>query len=79
MKKTTGATPDTRRPLPDASRRSFMLGASTVLALGAAGCGGGGNSAKERFGYGVASGDPLADRVIIWTRANSVCMGILAP
>jgi alkaline phosphatase D len=56
------------------SRRRFVLGAGSVLALGStlglSACGGGGDVDKEPFGYGVASGDPLADRVIIWTRAN---------
>ena len=57
------------------SRRSFVAGtAGYALALGAGvvlpGCGGGGESAGERFGYGVASGDPLSDRVILWTRVN---------
>lgn len=60
---------------PDARRR-FVLGSAGALALGTAaavtGCGGGGNEeAQQRFGYGVASGDPLSDRVILWTRVNS--------
>jgi alkaline phosphatase D len=58
------------------SRREFVIGASAVLATGASlgltACGGGGNSDDERFGYGVASGDPLSDRVILWTRVNGV-------
>ncbi len=61
-------------PLPDASRRRFVIASGAAAALGStlglSACGGGGESAKERFGYGVASGDPLSDRVIIWTRAN---------
>lgn len=56
------------------SRRRFVIGAGSAFALastfGLAACGGGGDVDKEPFGYGVASGDPLADRVIIWTRAN---------
>ncbi|HSV83296.1 MAG TPA: alkaline phosphatase D family protein [Ramlibacter sp.] len=56
------------------SRRRFVIGAGTALALGStvglSACGGGGDVDKEPFGYGVASGDPLSDRVIIWTRAN---------
>lgn len=59
---------------PDTSRRRFVVGAAAVglgAGLGLAGCGGGGDDeAEERFGYGVASGDPLSDRVIIWTRVN---------
>lgn len=60
----------------DAGRRRFVLGTAGALALGsttsltACGGGGGGNEHQERFGYGVASGDPLADRVILWTRVN---------
>jgi alkaline phosphatase D len=60
----------------DVSRRQFVIGTGSALAMGAsltlAGCGGGSESAKERFGYGVASGDPLSDRVILWTRVNEL-------
>jgi len=54
-------------------RREFMfklaavsatMGGSAVLS----GCGGGGP--EPEFLYGVASGDPLADRVILWTHAR---------
>jgi len=55
------------------SRRRFVIGAGSALALastvGLAACGGG-DVDEDPFGYGVASGDPLPDRVIIWTRAN---------
>lgn len=58
----------------DASRRRFVLGAAYALTFGAglglAGCGGGHEEGGQRFGYGVASGDPLPDRVILWTRVN---------
>lgn len=58
------------------SRRRFVIGTGSALALGTslnlAGCGGGSDSATNRFGYGVASGDPLSDRVILWTRVNQV-------
>jgi alkaline phosphatase D len=58
----------------DAGRRRFVLGTAGALALGSTtgltACGGGHDEQQERFGYGVASGDPLADRVIIWTRVN---------
>ena len=58
----------------DASRRRFVLATAGAVALasttGLAGCGGGSDEHQERFGYGVASGDPLADRVILWTRVN---------
>ena len=63
-------------PANDAGRRRFVLGSAGALALGSAtgltACGGGGSENKERFGYGVASGDPLSDRVILWTRVNQV-------
>jgi alkaline phosphatase D len=59
----------------DTGRRRFVLGAGAAaigVGTGLAGCGGGGgHSSEERFGYGVASGDPLADRVILWTRVNN--------
>ncbi|MGE0496358.1 MAG: alkaline phosphatase [Ramlibacter sp.] len=60
----------------NSSRRRFVLGSAGGVALtmgsglGLSGCGGGNEEAEQRFGYGVASGDPLADRVIIWTRVN---------
>src|SRR3954464_2086012 len=67
-------------PPDDPSRRRFVLGAGSAFALGAGvglgGCGGGaggqGNSAEDRFGFGVASGDPLPDRVMLWTRVNNL-------
>lgn len=47
---------------------SFLAGAS-VLALG--GCSDGSNGGTDvSFDHGVASGDPLNDRVIIWTRVT---------
>ncbi|HXD41411.1 MAG TPA: alkaline phosphatase D family protein [Ramlibacter sp.] len=59
----------------NASRRRFVLGSagyaiSLGAGLGLAGCGGSHDEAQQRFGFGVASGDPLADRVILWTRVN---------
>ena len=57
----------------DGGRRRFVLGAGALVvgsATGLTACGGGGNENEERFGYGVASGDPLSDRVILWTRVN---------
>lgn len=59
---------------PDAGRRQFVRGAVALGAMGSsallAGCGGGSDSPSigVRFAQGVASGDPLADRVILWTR-----------
>jgi len=57
------------------SRREFVLraaGLSAVLTSGAllSGCLGSGGEAAPEFLYGVASGDPLADRVILWTHAR---------
>lgn len=56
-------------------RRRFVFGSAGAAltlgtGLGVSGCGGDAEEADERFGYGVASGDPLSDRVIIWTRVN---------
>jgi len=56
------------------SRREFILRLSSVSAVMASGsilsaCGGGDNP-LVRFDYGVASGDPLSDRVILWTHAR---------
>ncbi|MDB5946513.1 MAG: Alkaline phosphatase [Ramlibacter sp.] len=65
---------------PDAmDRRRFVLAGGALLAGSAGGltaCGGGGTESQERFGYGVASGDPLSDRVILWTRVNGVSTSI---
>ncbi|SDS94354.1 alkaline phosphatase D [Friedmanniella luteola] len=61
------------------SRRSVLKGAALGAAAAAAGAGGlrpfdvEAAAAPARagvFGYGVASGDPTADAVVIWTRAT---------
>jgi alkaline phosphatase D len=70
-----GATQTQEGEPGDASRRRFVLGSagyaiSLGAGLGLAGCVGGHEEGGQRFGYGVASGDPLADRVILWTRVN---------
>lgn len=57
------------------SRRAFVFQLAAVAAAvtGSAalsGCGGGGDDVAPDFLYGVASGDPLADRVILWTHAR---------
>ncbi|WP_416760450.1 alkaline phosphatase D family protein [Roseateles sp. So40a] len=60
----------------DHTRRHLVRGALAAGALAGlplAGCGGdgGGNDAPQVavvFSHGVASGDPLSDRVILWTR-----------
>lgn len=67
------ASPIETATLTDGGRRRFVLGAGALAvgsATGLAACGGGGSENQERFGYGVASGDPLSDRVILWTRVN---------
>ena len=57
------------------NRRDFILqsaGAVAVVATtgaGLVGCGGS-DAPPIEFNYGVASGDPLADRVILWTHAK---------
>jgi len=62
------------------SRRNFLTKTATMAALGASAslvaCGGGSSSSNSstppsQFLYGVASGDPLTDRVILWTHAKS--------
>ena len=55
------------------SRRDFVIRAASLTAAVAGGlslsaCGGG--DAEPEFLYGVASGDPLTDRVILWTHAQ---------
>ncbi len=60
----------------DGSRRRFVRqlawGAGAVATLPLAACGGGdGDGGVDvRFAHGVASGDPLADRVVLWTRVT---------
>lgn len=57
-------------------RRSFIRGlAAAGLATGLAACGGGSDDPavpSVAYNHGVASGDPLADRVILWTRLSTV-------
>lgn len=59
------------------NRREFLLKTAATVAAGSAvtACGGGDGggdpaAAPAQFLYGVASGDPLADRVILWTHAK---------
>lgn len=61
-------------PTLSASRRQFvgrLASLATLLSTGATltACGGG-DDEPPRFDYGVASGDPLSDRVILWTHAQ---------
>ena len=68
-------------PAPPAEdRRGFIrgvaLGAVALSGMGLAGCGGGGGGSggdapAAAFDHGVASGDPLADRVILWSRVST--------
>ena len=56
------------------SRREFIVTVSSVSAVVAAGgvlsgCGGG-DALPIEFNYGVASGDPMKDRIILWTHAK---------
>ena len=57
------------------SRRSFFRAAvgATVMAPALTACVAGSQdlAAEVAFDHGVASGDPLQDRVIIWTRVNT--------
>lgn len=58
------------------SRREFVAVSTAISAAGAlAGCAAGGavpspGAADGAFRHGVASGDPLSDRVILWTRVS---------
>lgn len=74
---------ETIEPHPDAApitRRRFVhdsaLYAAGLGGLGASllGCGGG-TEPEGTFGHGVASGDPLADRVVLWTRVTQSAAG----
>lgn len=56
------------------NRREFMLKTAATVAASTSvvACGGGDavSSPAAKFPYGVASGDPLSDRVILWTYAK---------
>lgn len=67
----------------NANRREFLAKTAAVLAAGSSvvACGGAGRDDETppapevpikpaQFSYGVASGDPLADRVMLWTHAR---------
>ena len=57
---------------PPFSRRDLLKSAASALLPTLAACDGSGNPllAPARFDHGVASGDPLPDAVILWTRAT---------
>lgn len=61
------------RPVAGCSRRTFLTGLAGVGLAGRPGLArahsGRAGGRRARFTHGVASGDPLADRVILWTRA----------
>lgn len=61
-------------PPADAGRRTFVrqlaIGAAVLGALPLAACGGDDDEPQVQFAHGVASGDPLSDRVILWTRVT---------
>ena len=71
------------------SRRGFMRAAMLIAVasasgIGITGCAGGGDGGPaaapgeaQRFRHGVASGDPLADRVMLWTRVTPEIPGTL--
>ena len=59
------------------NRRDFLVKTAALVAAGSSvvACGGGGGGGDafpsgSQFRYGVASGDPLADRVMLWTHAQ---------
>jgi len=58
-------TSDRRRFIVQLAALSAAMGGGSALS----GCGGDDEDAAE-FNFGVASGDPLADRVILWTHAR---------
>ena len=64
---------------PVTRRRFVRDGALVGAALGTLGVGlsacGGGTTPEGTFGHGVASGDPLADRVMLWTRVTQSVAG----
>jgi len=56
--------------------RTFSLGTVAVSTIPLAACGGSDSSDRSAgFAHGVASGDPLADRVILWTRVTATGSG----
>ena len=57
------------------SRRNFIIKIASISGVVASGsmlsaCGGSSDGPMLQFNYGVASGDPLTDRVILWTHAK---------
>lgn len=62
------------QPPADPGRRSFVRqmawGGVALGALPLTACGGGDDAPPVQFLHGVASGDPLSERVILWTRVT---------
>jgi alkaline phosphatase D len=57
--------------VPGTSRRGFFKATGSVAAVAAAGAlAGRADAVGQVFQHGVASGDPLHDRVILWTRVT---------
>ncbi|MFZ3124539.1 MAG: PhoD-like phosphatase N-terminal domain-containing protein, partial [Acidovorax sp.] len=60
--------------LADEGRRIFVrqlaLGATALATLPLAACGGSDDDPEVHFAHGVASGDPLSDRIMLWTRVT---------
>ena len=62
--------------MTNTSRRQFLTQSASLAAVGssaalvACGGSGGSNSVPAQFLYGVASGDPLTNRIILWTHAK---------
>lgn len=50
---------------------SALSACSLVISTGLSGCGSSDDDIVVNFNHGIASGDPLSDRVIIWTRATT--------
>ncbi len=74
------AAPITRRRfVRDSALYGAALGGAALGGIGGLGAGlsgcGGGTAPEGTFGHGVASGDPLADRVILWTRVSQSAVG----
>lgn len=81
------SAPRRRKPKNAVSRREFLRRSLPVVALGFApmlpGCGGdgarssGGIGNAIAFRHGVASGDPLTDRVVLWTRVTGDAAAVI--
>lgn len=74
------SVPRRRKPRSGYTRREFLRrGAGAAAVLGLPACGGGSSggrapadgAAQTVFRHGVASGDPLQDRVVLWTRISA--------